>query len=190
MFLSNRMAATALAALILGLVPSSHACSLMPGDPNITERKKRFPISLLGTVVKVDTVQACEVPTRRMYFKVKVAFGVTAKAGDTVIVGSPSSVPGCGVNYPVGREVIVFGNTPPCADPKIKAWTLNTMNNIENPMFAQIDSLGGTSSIRASRTTDVNSMPVHRRDGGRLIFSAPGGAGLEACDAEGRAINR
>lgn len=175
------------AALLAAMATETLACGLLPGDPTIVERKNRVPLTIYGKVVKVDTLTFCEMPTRRLYFRIEKAFGLTAKAGDTVIVGSTATIPGCGVNYPVGQEVVVFGKEPPCPDNRIKMWSLIGNDNIEDPMFAQIDSLGGTSRVRARAAAGPATPAPRRREGARITFPSPqDGAGRR--DAEGRAL--
>lgn len=174
------------AAWLAVLTGSALACSLMPDTRNIVQKKVESKVMFQGTVVKNELTQGCGNEVRHLYFRVEKAYGFAASPGDTVVVSTFPNSSGCGVDYPVGREAVVFGIPALCETPAGMLQSGLGYSNVERPTQSQLDSLHGTSSLQSGPARDARAVRGPARSGSRVTYPVPGDDAMRR-DAEGRA---
>lgn len=191
----NRSTAFFIPGLLLGAVSLTPACSIMPDYKNILEHKALSKVTVHGVLVRKDAGKVCNTDALLLSFMVTKAFGVQAAPGDTVVVGTPASSAACGVDYPLGTEVIVFTGTPwICQGSSDLPWTSQGSFNVQSPRQAQVDSIHGTVALRETGSQDAvasarSPSPIRSVHGG-ILFQNPAVPEARAKRADGRAVKR
>lgn len=149
---------------LLAAASMAPACSVIANWKSVVERKDMAPLTVHGILVKTGPGTLCGQPYLHLYFQVKKAFGAQIAVGDTVAIATPSNSAMCGVNYPIGAEVIVFtGKASFCQGPSEPWFTSLGSYNVQAPTPGQVDSLYGVLALQP------------RNEGGRRVGRVPEG---------------
>lgn len=161
--------------LIIGSFIPASACSIMPSSKNLVERKASSPVTVHGVLVGNEIGTVCDRESRLLAFRVITAFGGGTAPGDTVVISTPTSDASCGVNYPLGTEVIVFTSTPwGCQTGTQGLGTHLASYNVERPSQVEVDSLNGATALprplKPTSVTPASNAPVPVRSGAQWTF--------------------
>lgn len=169
---------------VLAAVALAPACTVFWKNLTILERRDQAELTVHGKLVAKEMGTACGQSVRLLHFEVRKAFGKPAGPGDTVVIATPPNDAACGVDYPLGTEVVVFANRSPwyCATPIDMPFTSHANWNLRAPTDSQVDSLHGGP---ASLAYPVNKAGRTSAAGITMGFAAPGKG---TCRADGRSL--
>lgn len=115
-------------------------------------KKEKNRVTLHGVLVGKEESVACGAPNIVLSFNVENTFGIYVPRGNTMTIATAASSAACGVDYPLGTEVLVFAdNYFSCNQPSDLIWTYLMSNNISMPTRSQLDSLNGLPSVGLNR---------------------------------------
>src|SRR5687768_7653944 len=115
-----------ISAVLAAAAAGAFACSFIPENLNILQRKAKHRGTYHAVLVKTTLGQSCGTQARLLHLQVKRAFGPgAASPGDTVTLATQTSSAACGVDYPLGSELVLFADIfGRCDETPAHLWTM------------------------------------------------------------------